>query len=210
MDQLKRQLIVEKLRAGHTNYKIATALHMHRSTVKHVKDRLEERDLLGQGRKKMQRTEGNVTQVKAIIDEEPRQSIRKLAKDFEMPETSMRRLINDELCYKSRAIQTKNCSTLTQKDMRKKRCKVLLNWMKASKNSTKVRIFSDEKLLLIEPVLNRRNDRYISGERVEDVAVSIKFNPATKHCWKWTTPRSIARCCLQRWQEVPAEFHSPE
>ena len=141
MDQLKRQLIVEKLRAGHTNYKIATALHVHRSTVKRVKDRLEERGsvkrLPGQGRKKMQLTEGNVTQVKAIIDEEPRQSIRKLAKDFEMPETSMRGLINDELCYKSRAIQTKNCITLTQKDMRKKRCKVLLNWMKASKNSTK-------------------------------------------------------------------------
>ena len=42
------------------------------------------------------------------------------------------------------------------------RCKLLLKWMKAKTNIKKVRIFSDEKLFAVDPVLNRRKtDTYL-------------------------------------------------
>lgn len=105
--------------------------------------------------------------------------MRSLAKRYKMGNTTMRTLISKDLKMKSRAVITKNRISQRQKETRLSRCKMLLNWMKS--NGNKVRIFSDEKLFTVDPVLNRRNSRYISGDRAEEVDPAIKYSPKTKH-----------------------------
>jgi hypothetical protein len=97
-----------------------------------------------------------------------------------MHERTMRHVIRGDLGMKSRAVVTKNRITEVQKGTRVERSRKILNWIKKPENAKKVRIFSDEKLFCVDPVLNRRNSRYISAERVENVPSSVKFSPATK------------------------------
>ena len=58
---------------------------------------------------------------------------------------------------------------------------MLISWMKSKSNGSKVRVFSDEKLFTVDPVLNRRNSRYISGDRAEEVDPAVKCSSKTKH-----------------------------
>ena len=124
-----------------------------------------------------------IERVKDRVKANSKRSINKLAKEFSFSETSMRRLLKKDLGIKSRAIRTVN--RVTQKQMsRLERCKKMQNWLKNSKNAGKVILFSDEKLFCLDPVLNRRNDRYLSDQKVENVPSHIKFVPKTKHSQK--------------------------
>lgn len=65
------------------------------------------KDASRSGRPRSIRTSENVAAVSLEIEENPRQSIRSLARKFHFPETSMRELIHEDLHMKSHAIQSK-------------------------------------------------------------------------------------------------------
>ena len=96
----------------------------------------------------------------------------------------MRRLVKNDLGMKSRAVVTKNRINPNQMGRRKERCKGILNWLKQGANKETVLIFSDEKLFHVDPMLNRRNVRYISDLPHTEVSSDIKYNPRTKHAAK--------------------------
>ena len=64
------------------------------------------------------------------------------------------------------------------------RSKVLLNFVNSSAHSKKIRIFSDEKLFVVDQVINRQNDHYCTNVSVSLVDLSVKFNSVSKHSAK--------------------------
>jgi len=133
------------------------------------------------GRPRSLRTPENVAAVSEAIEENPRQSIRKLAKKFSFPETSMRELIHQDLNMESRVIHNRPRLTEATRLRRLEKSKLLLNFLKSPVTTGFVRIFSDEKLFHVDAQLNRRNSRYLSDQPVDEVDPRIRFNPVNKH-----------------------------
>ena len=188
MDLAVRKVIASRLRAGDSTGVITKALNVSRKRVKTVRDMLTTRGNVdrnqGQGRKREKRTTEVIQKVKRVIKSNPRRSMTVLAQRYNMGATTMRKLIKGDLGMRSRAITTKNKISQQQKTSRLERCKHLLKWMKTKTNSKKVRVFSDEKLFTVDPVLNRRNDRYLSDKKAADVDPSIKYSQKGKHSSK--------------------------
>ena len=89
----------------------------------------------------------------------------------------MRVLFKKDLRMNSMAITftTKHKISEQQKTSRLDLQKRLLGWMTAKNNVKNVRVFSDEKVFTVDPVLNRRDDRYMSDRKAEDVEPGIKY-----------------------------------
>ena len=185
----KRHLVAGCLRAaagsGLTEAQVAERCGVSRRTVQRVKAKIRRGDSLEDaprsGRPRSVRTAENVATVSAAIEENPRQSIRKLAKKFSCPKSSMHELIHHDLGMKSRAIQNRPRLTEATRLRRLEKSKMLLNFLKSPVTSGFIRIFSDEKLFHVDAQLNRRNSRYLSDQPVNEVDPRIRFNPVNKH-----------------------------
>ena len=92
---------------------------------------------------------------------------------YKVGNTTMRMLITKDLKRKSGVVTIKNQISKHQKETRLSRCSMLINRMKSNNNGNKVHIFFDEKLFTVASVLNRRNNRYISGDRSEPVDPAV-------------------------------------
>lgn len=187
-DEAIRKIIIDKLRAGVKAADVARQLNVSRKRVSVTKKLFETtgdiKKRYGGGPKRTKRTKAVVRAVKGKVERNPRRSIRKLAKEHNMGATTMRRLVKIDLGFKSRAIVTKSRISLEQKGKRLERARRILCWLKNGRNAGKVVIFSDEKLFYLDPSLNRRNNRYISGLRAEEVDDLVRYNPKTKHSGK--------------------------
>lgn len=187
--QAKRHLVAGCLRAaaesGFTDKQVAAKCGVTWRTVMRIKAKIRAGETLEDaprsGRPRSCRAPENVAAVSQAIQDNPRQSIRKLAKKFSCHEKSMRNLVHHDLGMKSRTIQDKPRLTESTRLRRMERCKFLLNFMKSRNTANLVRIFSDEKLFHVDAQLNRRNSRYLSDQPVEDVDPKIRFNPVNKH-----------------------------
>ena len=99
--------------------------------------------------------------------------MRSLVKRYKMGNPTMRMLITKDLKMKSRAVTTKN--QISQRH-RLGPCKMLVSWIKSKSSDSKMRIFLDEKVFTVNPMLNRGNSRYNSGDRAEDVDSAVKYS----------------------------------
>ena len=108
-NQLKRQLVVEQLRAtagsGKSEAQVALDCGVGLRTVKLIKSKLRPGSSLEEvprsGRPRTVRTYGKVEAVAQSTKDHPRQSIRGLAKGFGCAEYTMRNLVHKDLGMKS-------------------------------------------------------------------------------------------------------------
>lgn len=176
-----KELVTSLLVAQKPIKEITKIVGCHRATVHRIK-----RSLLagphprkaGSGRPRSARTPKVIKSVKRKITLNPIRSIRKLAKAANISNTSMQRLVKDDLKASSRARVKRHLITNRIKELRLERSKRLLSNLKKGQP---IIVFSDEKLFNIDPVSNTRTDRFISPKKVEEVPEHIKFKFTTKH-----------------------------
>lgn len=183
MAEAIRQRIVTLCQAGNRPADVARSLGVNRSTVYRTLDLHRATGTVkkryGGGRQRSKRTKAAVTAVKAKIARNPRRPIRQLAKQHKMSKSSMARLVREDLGMISRAVETRQCITESQKLLRVSRSRSLLSWLKS--HPAVVRVFSDEKIFTVDAATNRRNTRYISRGRVTDVPDAVRISKKTKN-----------------------------
>ena len=180
--EAKRQAIIDLTRAGRSTKEISVALNVHRNTVNNVKTMYRESGDVKKrstGSRRSVRTKETIKKVKNRINSNPRRSMRRMARDLGVSTTSMLRIVKEDLGATSRAITSTHLITEDSKNKRLCRARRLLNDIKHS--SGRVILFSDEKLFVVDRILNRRNDRYISSKSVEDVPDHVKHVSKTKN-----------------------------
>ena len=114
------------------------------------------------GRPRSVKVPENVTAVSQAIQDNPRQSIRKLAKKFGLQESSLLNLVHHDL-MQSRKVQDTPRLTETTSLRRMERSKILLTFIKIHKTAKHVRIYSDEKLFHVSAQLNKRLDTSLTS-----------------------------------------------
>ena len=180
-------VIGDLLDAGKTNVEIAREIHMLLSTVKKVKRlRKEGKSLKTQkrmGRPRSVRTAEIFEQAKAKMATPVRTNIAKFSRELGISRRTGERLLNEDLNCKSLKIREVP-SVGNSADKRIGNTGKLLNWIKNGKHSHKVRIFSDEKLFVINAKFHRQNDWYLTNVPVKMVEPSIKYNSICKHLAK--------------------------
>ncbi len=178
--EARRRKIAVLLRAGHGPTEIATLMKCSRTTVYNVRKRLNN-DLEDNGlsqkpgagrphkidRKRVIRTFWN----------NPLKTMTSVAEKFHVNQSTISRVVK-AANGKSLVRQKKPMLTKKMQQNRFNRAKILLNNLKSAEKG-RVIFFSDEKTFTVDPVFNRRNDRYI---RIGKSAVqSCRYVSTTKH-----------------------------
>lgn len=100
------------------------------------------------GRPRQVCTKELIRSIKGKVERNPRRSIRKMAKEANTSEASIRRIIKHDLGLRSRAISKVQTLTALQRSKRKERCQLMLSALKKKKTAGKVILFSDEKIFV--------------------------------------------------------------
>jgi DDE superfamily endonuclease/Transposase len=183
MEEVKRQMVADKLHAGMAVPDICRQLGVSRRLVFKVKALMRDGKSLAPlpkgGSSKSVRTPEAIAAVSAAIAENPRINMRQLARDHQMPWTTMYRLVHEDLALHSRVVQQRPLLTDGVKERRLERAAMLLNRLK-HEDKGKVRIFSDEKIFTADAAVNRRNSRYLTGLPVAAVDPNIRITPYAK------------------------------
>ena len=135
MDQAKRRIILNKAQRGvpQAYGQIAAEVEVARSTVYRVVERvaIERASSSGIGdTRRTARTPELVMQVQESVEANPRQSIRKLARESNISERSMRRLIKKDLGARSLSRSRQPALTHASRQRRLERAQGLLNRLK--------------------------------------------------------------------------------
>jgi transposase len=177
-----RKAVIEHHQSGMTRKDIATSLKIHRSTVYRIIDKFKAtgtiKRLSGQGRPRTVRTPAAIRAVRDRIRRNPVRSMRKVAKDLDISERTIRRIVKVNLGAKSRARIAKQLISSDAKTKRLERAKKLLSRLK---RGAQITLFSDEKVFTIDQASSSRSDRYISQLPVPEVPDNIKHVSKTKH-----------------------------
>ncbi len=160
------QKIIARLEAGKSKSDIAVAMGVHINTVRYAWKVYQERgttdDPPRPGPAISDTRKSVKDDVAARIKKDPNISIRALAREFNVAEPTMRRLVKEDLGLKSLAKPKIQQLTPAQKAKRLKMCTSMLNKLKRLA-AGKVLIFSDEKDFHLTKYHNRRNDRTIAA-----------------------------------------------
>ena len=160
------------LDAGKKPAEISDQLGVSRPTVYAVKrsNTVERKE--GSGRKLKLDPE----ELKKAAEADPLKSMRAHAKDLGVAPSTVCRSVK-KAGGKSLVRVERPLLTPSMKETHLLRCKALLNDVKKAKKN-RVIIFSDEKTWTVDPVRNRRNDRYLSFGNVDE---SVRTLTTTKH-----------------------------
>lgn len=164
------------LQAGHKVSHVANLVGVSRTTVYAIKKRMDDGEGVnrraGSGRKSVVDHDS----LRDAIRRSPRTSMRQHARRLGVGGATVRRAVA-KVGGKSRVIVERPLLTPAIRTKRLERCQMLVNDLKSAP-AGRVIIFSDEKTWTVDPVRNRRNDRYLSlGE--EDA--SARTLSTTKH-----------------------------
>ncbi len=169
----RRVAIRALLDAGMSVTAVARQTGASRVTVTHVRDHGVERKVYERDRSV--RTEDLVEQVDRCVAANPNTSVRALARETGTPETSMRRLVKEDLGMFSYAKQERPLLSDATRRKRKERANVLVNRLKGVDAGATL-LFTDEKFFTLAQYHNRRNSHVVlrQGEvsdlRVQGVA----------------------------------------
>lgn len=120
-----------------------------------------------------------IQQIQAIVDENPSKSIRALARDLKVSEGLVRRVVHEDLRYKSYVMRRGQFMSAQTREQRTIRGKRLLNKLKHPEAPNMLWFFSDEKNFDQDQKINRRNDRWLCSEPTEVPRVMHTKFPAT-------------------------------
>ena len=165
-----RDQIVALKTAGFSNQEVMKKLNVCRKTVFNVMKRFNETGSTSSkpipGRKRSVRTKRITEIVKKRMKRNPRRSMKKIAKDLKIPETTMRRVVKEDLGLKASKMQRRHLISAASKQKRLDREKKMLEEIQNA--ADKVIIWSDEKMFTVQSVVNSQNDR-VYAARAEDL-----------------------------------------
>ena len=177
----KREAILTAVLAGTSTKDIMDTFGVSRKTIYNVKRDQRERGTLqrkpGSGRRPTVVTTRLVNIVKSRVARNPIRTIRGMAREVGVAETSMRRAVR-KAGYRSNARSEKFLLTERLKAARLEKAKVLLNLLK---KKTPIILFTDEKYFTVDPVASSRTARDLTKGRARDVADNIRVVQKTKH-----------------------------
>ena len=169
-DKLKREFVVNQFFKGKTRSQILQAgkeMKLNRMFIKRTLDRFQEtqstEDRQRPGRPKSSRTPAAIKKIRDKIRKNPRQSMRKMAKEQGMSPRTMRRLVTGDLQMRPFKIQSRQLLGTATKAKRLARAKLLRK--KLRDGTLRNIVFSDEKLFTVQASFNHQNDRVLSRDR---------------------------------------------
>ncbi len=161
-----RQIIIMRIKATERKSNIAKALRIARSTVYKA---VEAYNMQGPtdyitkpGRPVTKDKEDLIKAVRAEVNKNPNQSIRNLARTFNVSAMTMKMLVNNDLGLKSLAVVQVQQLTPLQRQRRLEMCTAMINELKG-KSAGKILVFSDEKDFHLSKHPNRRNNRTLAA-----------------------------------------------
>jgi len=191
-EQDTRATIIHGLRAHRSVKEISEFNNIPLSTVYSVKARYDEdiaagaspNEVSSQRKQHQRRSDAKdgdfVKQVQDMIDEDPGRSMRSIARELEVSDSTIRRIVEEDLRYKSYALikrgQFMNAAT---KERRLEKAKLLLTKLKHPQAPGQLIFFSDEKNFSQDQKVNWKNNRWLCSDAEEvPIVMSTKF-PAT-------------------------------
>jgi len=185
----RRAAIIEGLRAGRSAMEIIRFFGYPRSTVYDVVAKYTALEKSNEGsstparkshsKERTARTPAIIERAQALISDDPRQSLRKLASIVGVSEPTMRRIAEEDLRYKSYTLKIQQMLSEAARISRVARCNLLLCSLK-NEASGRIRFFSNEKIFTVDVKINRRNDRCLAYNP-EDIPVVRTKCPANVH-----------------------------
>ncbi|EFN87647.1 hypothetical protein EAI_01466, partial [Harpegnathos saltator] len=120
-----------------------------------------------------------VQQVQKIVDESPSKSMRAIARDLNVSESLICRVVHEDLRYSSYVMRREQFMSAQTREQRLIRGKRLLNKFKHPEVPNMLWFFSDEKNFDQDQKINRRNDRWLCSHPTEVPRVMHTKFPAT-------------------------------
>jgi len=158
-EEARRRTILELLRCGTSPAEIKRQIGASLSTIRRVRVR-QTAERCPRTAPRPVRSPELVAQVAQSVKQNPRQTIRGLARNFGVSKTAMGQVVKEDLAMASYARTRRHKISPGAKVRRLQRCKKLLNHLK-NRDKGKTLIFSDEKFFTLAPYSNRRNDKVI-------------------------------------------------
>ena len=188
---INRGAIVSGVRAGRTAKEISEFNNIPISTVnkfkKHYTDFIDEGnspedyDITRKPHKRRSDAHGNemVARVQELVDTDPSQSMRSMARELDVSATLVRKIVKEDLRYKSYGLRKGQFMSEATKLRRLEKAKKLLNRLKKPPTPNILIFFSDEKNFQQDQVVNSRNNRWLCDDPEEvPIVMKTKF-PAT-------------------------------
>jgi inhibitor of nuclear factor kappa-B kinase subunit alpha len=181
--------IVVLKKAGHSTKDVASRVGVDPKTVYNVMKRYSETGSIDSkpipGRKRSVRTKRLVDVVRKRVSRNPRRSMRQMARSLDISETTMRRVVHEDLKCKALKLQRRHLISAASKAKRLDRCKKMADEIQGA--GDKVFIWSDEKIFTVEAVANIQNDRFLatSSDAVPEGARKLfrRMKPAGVMVW---------------------------
>ena len=179
---IDRETIKSLYKQSESNSSIAKELQIRREAVWKVVKKFRETDQTsnrpGQVRNRTVRTKWMAKNTREKRRTNPRRSAIKLAAEARISQTSMRRILKENLQTFPYKIQKRHELTPTHERMRVERCRHLLSLMEDGLLPNLV--FSDEKKFDVKQCVNHQNDHVWGGNAsVEGRRVSRRQNPTS-------------------------------
>jgi hypothetical protein len=105
-----------------------------------------------------------VERVQELINEDPGQSMRKLAEDLEVSEYLIRKIVKEDIHYKLYSLLRDQFMTEATKKTRYKKATALVNRLKHPPAPDILIFFSDEKNFTQDQKVNSRNNRWLCDD----------------------------------------------
>ena len=191
LQEAQRGAMVMGFRAGRTTKEIAEFNLIPLSTVKCFKKSWEkyleeggDADSFDIKRKPHKRRsdafqEDMINNIQAMIDENPGRSMRNIATELKISDWSVRRIVKQDIRYKSYSLRRGQFMTEATKEKRCERAQKLVNFFKHPPAQDLLIFYSDEKNFSQDQKVNRKNDRWLCSDPEEvPIVMATKF-PAT-------------------------------
>ena len=186
----RRSAIIVCLRAGRSPGDIAAFTKLPRATVYRIASQFRsaeeaEEDSGTPARKthsrdRTARSEDMILALHAMIDEDPGVPMRRLAMSLQVGEATIRRAVHEDFRYKSYRLKIRQALNDDARAKRLARCELLICSLKHDA-AGRLRFFSDEKMFVVDPKINRKNDRWLAEDPEEVPVIGKSKCPASVH-----------------------------
>jgi transposase len=186
-----RAAIIQGLRAGRTAREISDFNNISLRTVYNEKQRFDESvdsgqspaDVSSERKQHKRRSDARdvnfVQLVQEMISEDPGRSMRSMARELEVSDSTIRRVVEEDIRYKSYALRRGPLLNDVTRERRLEKAKLLLTRLKHPHSNGQLIFFSDEKNFSQEQKVNSQNDRWLCSEPEEVPVVMTPKFPAT-------------------------------
>jgi hypothetical protein len=171
-----RGAIVTGIRAGRTNREIADFNNISVNTVKSfsreyhrfIEEGGQDEDFDLKRKQHRRRSDAHgvemVAKVQEAINEDPGRSMRKLAEELEVSEGLIRKIVKQDIHYRSYSLRRGQFMTAATKRTRFEKASALLNRLKHPPVQDILIFFSDEKNFSQDQKVNSRNNRWLCDD----------------------------------------------